>query len=130
MIDELSRAILSHYPDAIALYLFGSMASGRAGRDSDIDLALLLPGKANPVMLWQFAQTLAARAGRDVELVDLRAASTILQYQVITLGRRLWAADARAALYETFILSEKTELETRRAGLIGDIEKSGRIHGR
>lgn len=63
-------------------------------------------------------------------LLDMRAASTVMQYQVVTRGRRLWQLDARAGVYEAFVLSEKTELDTARAALIADIERDGTIHGR
>lgn len=53
-----------------------------------------------------------------------------MQYQVITRGERWWARDVRAGLYETAILSEKTELDRSRAGLLGDILREGTIHGR
>ena len=83
-------------PHLLALYLFGSAASGDAAAHSDVDLAILVEGKVDTVALWYLAQRLASRIGRDVDLVDLRAASTVLQYQIITTGRCLWARDARA----------------------------------
>ena len=74
--------------------------------------------------------TVADVAGCLVDLLDLRAASTIMQHQIITTGQRWWAGDFQAALYEAAMLSEKTELDTARAGLLGDIEKRGTIYGR
>jgi predicted nucleotidyltransferase len=119
------------FPELLALYLFGSEASGEAGPRSDVDLAVLLPGKAPPLLLWEAANAVGERLGRDVDLVDLRAASTVMQYQVITTGDRLWALDARAALYESFILSEKTALDAARALLLDDILRTGKVlaHG-
>ncbi|MEO7161227.1 MAG: nucleotidyltransferase domain-containing protein, partial [Polaromonas sp.] len=63
-----------------------------------------------------------------VDLLDLRAASTVMQYQIITTGQRWWVSDAQAALYEAAILS-KTALDSARAGLLGDIQKRGSIYG-
>ncbi|MCP5246642.1 MAG: nucleotidyltransferase domain-containing protein [Burkholderiales bacterium] len=117
-------------PHLMALYLFGSAASGDAAAHSDVDLAVLVEGKVNTVALWYLAQRLASRIGRDVDLVDLRAASTVLQYQIITTGRCLWARDARAAIYESFILSEKTALDALRRDLLHDIEQTGSVYGR
>lgn len=117
-------------PDVLAIYLFGSRATHAARHDSDLDLAVLVPGYADPLALWHLAGRLADQTGHSVDLLDLRAASTVMQYQVITTGRRLWAQDLSASLYECFILSEKTELDTARAGLLDDIHKEGRIHGR
>lgn len=116
--------------ELLAVYLFGSHARDEAGEDSDIDLAVLVAGKTDPVRLWELGQVLASTLDCDVDLIDLRAASTVMQYQIITVGRRLWEKDAQAALYECAILSDKTELDAARAGLLADIRSEGRIYGR
>jgi hypothetical protein len=82
------------------------------------------------VALWELSGALADLAGCPVDLLDLRAASTVMQYQIITTGQRWWSSDSQAALYEAAVLSEKTALDTARAGLLGDIQKRGRIYGR
>jgi hypothetical protein len=79
------------------------------------------------LLLWRLADDLAEGAGCPVDLLDLRGASTVMQYQIITTGERWWAADARAAIYEAAILSEKLELDRGRAGLLEDIGKRGTI---
>ena len=129
-IDALVTHLHARLPSLLAVYLFGSQASGTAGADSDLDLAVLVAGEVEPLRLWQLSGDLADIAGCPVDLLDLRAASTVMQYQIITSGRRLWAADAQAALFESFILSEKTALDSARAGLLADIQKEGRVYGR
>lgn len=114
----------------LAVYAFGSRVQGTAGPESDLDLAVLVAGYADPLALWALAGDLADLAGCPVDLVDLRAASTVMQYQIITQGQRWWASDAQAALYEAAILSEKTELDTARAGLLNDIQNRGSVYGR
>jgi hypothetical protein len=76
------------------------------------------------------AGDLADMAGCPVDLLDLRAASTVMQYQIVTTGQRWWARDIQAALFEVAILSEKTALDTARAGLLDDIRRTGTIYGR
>ena len=129
-IDALVTHLHARLPSLLAVYLFGSQASGTAGADSDLDLAVLVAGEVEPLRLWQLSGDLADIAGCPVDLLDLRAASTVMQYQIITSGQRLWAADAQAALFESFILSEKTALDSARAGLLADIQKEGRVYGR
>ncbi len=124
------EALRARLPDAMAIYLFGSVASGDAGPESDVDLAVLNDGTLDPVALWEIAGALADLVGRDVDLVDLRTASTVLQHQIVTRGKRLYARDARADFYEAFILSEKDALDARNAGLMGDILREGRVYGR
>lgn len=122
-------AIRTRFPQAIAIYAFGSQVQGTAGPGSDLDLALLVAGYADPIALWELASKLTDVAGCPVDLLDLRAASTVMQYQVITTGQRLWSAGLAAGLFECYVLSEKTELDTARAPLMADILATGRIHG-
>ena len=122
-------AVRLRFPQAIAIYAFGSQVQGTAGPDSDLDLALLVAGYADPIALWELASKLTDVAGCPVDLLDLRAASTVMQYQVITTGQRLWSAGLAAGLFECYVLSEKTELDTARAPLMADILATGRIHG-
>jgi predicted nucleotidyltransferase len=127
-------AVVAHLrrrlPEAMAVYLFGSVASGDAGPESDVDLAVLNDGPLDPVFVWDIACELANVVDAHVDLVDLRTASTVLQHQIVAKGRRLWARDAGADIYEAFILSEKTALEERNAGLYADILREGRVYGR
>jgi predicted nucleotidyltransferase len=130
MLEGIVKTLRQALPDVIAIYGFGSRVQGAATPDSDWDIAVLVPGRVDPVTLWTLAQDLADILGHPVDLVDLRSASTVLQYQVITGGERWWARDSRADLYETAILSEKTAIDEARAGLIRDILREGRVYGR
>ena len=120
----------SRLPGLLAVYGFGSRTQGTAGPHSDLDVAILVSGYADPLLLWELSGALADVAGCPVDLLDLRAASTVMQYQVITTGERWWVPDARAALFEAAVLSEKTDLDAARAGLLADIEKRGSVYGR
>jgi predicted nucleotidyltransferase len=128
--EAILQALQSRVPDLLAVYAFGSQVHGTAGPLSDLDLAVLVAGLADPVSLWGLSGDLADLAACPVDLLDLRAASTVMQYQVITTGERWWAKDAQAALFESAVLSDKTELDTARAGLLADIQTRGVIHGR
>ena len=122
------KRVQDRLPDLLALYAFGSRIQGQANAESDLDLAVLVPGYADPLLLFDLAGELADDAGCAVDLLDLRAASTVMQYQIITTGVRWWQKDSQAALYEAAILSEKTALDTARAPLMADIAASGKIH--
>ncbi|MGN8274570.1 type VII toxin-antitoxin system MntA family adenylyltransferase antitoxin [Pseudomonas sp. SMV71] len=128
------QALLIHLqdqlPDLLAVYLFGSHAQGTAGPDSDVDMAVLVSGEIDPMRLWQIAGDMADIANVPVDLIDLRATTTVMQYQIVTRGQRLWARDVQAGLYESFILSEKTAFDAARAGLLKDIQEKGSVYGR
>ena len=126
IIDQLR----TDFPGLLAIYGFGSRFSGQASPQSDLDLAILVEGKATAEALWAESNRLADRLGMDVDLVDLRSASTVMQYQIVTTGQRLWERDAQADIYESYILSEKTDLDALRSGQIEDIQHSGRIYDR
>ena len=126
----IQRTLQERLPGLLGLYAFGSRIRGTARPDSDLDLAVLVAGYADPLELWNLASELADLAGCPVDLLDLRAASTVMQYQVITTGQRWWAKDAQAALYEAAVLSEKTALDSARAALLADIGKEGSVYGR
>jgi predicted nucleotidyltransferase len=122
-------ALRDKWPDALAIYAFGSQLQGQANAQSDLDLAILVAGYADPLVLWNAAGTISDIVHCDVDLLDLRAATTVMQYQVITTGKCLWHADVQAGLFECFVLSEKTALDTARAPLLQDIAASGKIYG-
>lgn len=117
-------------PTLSALYVFGSQVSGLAGKDSDLDLAVLAGEPLDAEKLWDLGSQLASIANCHVDLLDLRAASTVMQYRIITIGQRFWVKDSQPALYECYILSAKTALDEARAGLLQDIQRTGVVYGR
>lgn len=127
---QLVALIRTRFPLTLAIYAFGSQVQGNANAKSDLDLAVLVAGYADPLALWDVSGQLADVVGCQVDLLDLRAASTVMQYQVITTGRRLWSAGLQADLFECFVLSEKTALDEARAPLLADIAATGRIYAR
>lgn len=128
--EALVRTLQTRLPRLLAVYAFGSRVQGAAGPNSDLDLAVLVAGHADPLVLFGLAGDLADVAGCPVDLLDLRAASTVMQYQIITTGERWWTLDAQAALFEAAVLSEKCELDAARAGLLADIQQRGTVYGR
>lgn len=126
LVDHLKEAV----PSLSAVYVFGSQVTGHATAESDLDVALLADDDLSAEELWELASSLAGLVLCDVDLLDLRAASTVMQYRIITTGKRLWAKDSQAVLYESFILSQKTALDEARAGLLQDIQTTGTVYGR
>lgn len=127
--QNLCEIILKAFPDTLAIYAFGSRVNGSANSQSDLDLAVLVQGYAEPIKLWEVANDLAEIAGCDVDLLDMRAASTVMQYQILQTGQRLWAKELEAGLFECFVLSEKLEFDEARAGLLADISQRGFVYG-
>ena len=128
--EAIVMPVLAALPQAMAIYAFGSRVKGDHRPDSDLDLAILVPGYADPLELWALAGDLSAAIDLDVDLLDLRRATTVMQYQVLTEGRRLWGREPGAGRFECFVMSEKLDFDRARAGLLADIRREGRVYGR
>lgn len=128
--EAIVSAIRSALPSVLAIYAFGSRIQGNANADSDLDLAVLVAGYADPVPLWDLSGRLADLTGCSVDLVDMRAASTVMQYQILQNGYRWWGLEPQAGLFECFVLSEKIALDSARASLLEDIRIRGSVYGR
>ena len=99
---KLNEAGLINYlrtqPDIAAEYLFGSLATGRATPQSDIDIAvLLMPVPDDPVELLnrqlELADQLRRFSDRDMDVVILNKVPLILRRQVLAHGRLLYQGD-------------------------------------
>jgi len=117
-------------PSLQAVYLFGSQATGEATEESDVDLALLLAAPLPPEQRWQLSGDLADRLGKEVDLIDLRRASTVFQHQIVTTGERLWHRGSDSDEFELTVQSEYWDLAIQRRALIADIKQRGSVHGR
>lgn len=125
---DVVACVKTHFPNALAVWAFGSVIKGTPLPDSDLDLAVLVAGYAPALALWDAASALASRVGCPVDLLDLRQASTVMQHQVITTGRCLWAQQPEGVQFELFVLNEKLALDAARAARLADIRKTGTIY--
>jgi uncharacterized protein len=98
LVDALV-ASLAGYEGVVSAYLFGSEAQGRAHRESDVDVAVLLSRKVYPLAADRFevrlrlTGRLQAAVRREVDLVILNDASPQLARRIMTGGRRLLVAE-------------------------------------
>ncbi|MFQ5512483.1 MAG: nucleotidyltransferase domain-containing protein [Candidatus Krumholzibacteriia bacterium] len=99
-----------------AVYVFGSVAEARVRDDSDVDLAFLTARARDRVAVFDAAQALAQRLGREVDLIDLRRASTVMKLQVLDKGRRIYTRDVVSAdTFEMYAYSDYARLQEERA---------------
>jgi uncharacterized protein len=129
--NAIVDTVRSSLPGVLAVYAFGSRIRGDAGPQSDLDLAVLVAGYADPLALWHAASRVAVMAGFDVDLLDLRAASTVMQHQVLTQGERWWVGEdqTQVGLFEAAMLTEKLWLDDARAATVRDVLARGRVYG-
>ena len=126
----LLASVQAKIPNLMALYVFGSRAQGTPRPDSDLDLAVLAPGYVDPALLWSLSNEIANLVNGEVDLLDLRAASTVMQYQVISTGKTVWDIGLQAHLFEVFVLSEKLALDEAREPLLRTITREGHVYAR
>lgn len=75
------------------LVLFGSSVKGAMRSDSDIDIAFLSEKNYDAYEVFMTAQELAAIIKRDVDLMDLSKASTVLKAQIVSSGRVIYCSN-------------------------------------
>lgn len=122
--------IMDKVSDVQAIYLFGSAAKEEMHQYSDIDLAILCGKPMESVELWRLAQNLAGTSGRDIDLIDLNKASTVMRMQVISQGRRLVCHDFTVCeRFEDLVFSDYARLNEEREGILESIQRQGAIYG-
>ena len=128
--SSLIEYIRQSVPGLIALYRFGSQAKGTARRESDVDLAVLARDPIPNLRRFELTQELAVQLHRDVDLVDLRNASTVMRMQVLSTGTCLDTQDESARReFEMYAYSDYARLNEERHEILKRISASGLVHG-
>jgi uncharacterized protein len=123
--------LLDAVPGCLAIYRFGSWLTDAERHDSDIDIAFLALEALPPVRRWELAQTLASIAGRDVDLVELLTASTVLRMQVVAHGELLHETDpGKVAQFADTVFSSYARLNEERREILADVARRGNIYGK
>lgn len=74
--------------------LFGSLASGRANSDSDLDIAVLGDRPLSAGRRIELIEALARLTGRAVDLVDLKTAGIVVARSAVLEGKVLFSRDS------------------------------------
>ena len=133
MTNIIIETILDHYPNVQGIYLYGTFGTEDEWPNSDVDIALLLPPaeakQAGSLMMSNLYSALVTRLRKDIDLVNLRQVSTVLQKEVVAADRRIFCADEYAAdEFEMLTLSFYQKLNEERAEILAEGLKSGRFY--
>ena len=93
--DAIARDLAGDEDLCFAI-LFGSVATGRAGSASDLDVAVFATGPLSAERKIALIARLAELSGRPVDLVDLRTAGVLVTREALTRGRLLFCRDRGA----------------------------------
>ena len=95
--------VLEAFPGAVSAYLFGSHAEGRAHRESDVDIGVLLQHERYPTDRARFdarvtlsAQIAGALQNSQVDVLILNDVPPLLARRIVTAGRRVFCVDPDA----------------------------------
>lgn len=115
--------------DPYAIVIFGSAVRGSLREDSDIDIAFLSEQETDEYQIFLAAGQLAEKLGRDVDLVDLKKASTVFKAQVIGYGKAIYVADANKFDNERIrILKEYALLNEEREEILKAIRQRKQVY--
>ena len=125
----LVSAICEKLPTVRAIYSFGSVAAGTDGPQSDIDIAILPSSKLDAVERWEMRCTLSRLMNRDVDLVDLSQVSTVMRFQVVGTGKRIYSQNTlESEKFDDLTYSTYLRFNEERKGILAEIQKRGRIY--
>jgi uncharacterized protein len=133
-LTKIIQIILHHHPKVQAIYLFGSNGTEEERPESDVDIAVLLSAsdskRLGSFMASKLHSELEQLLSKDVDLINLRQVSTVLQKEVIAANRCIYTADEFATEeFEMLTLSKYQKLNDEREGIIASALAGGRFHG-
>ena len=112
------------------LIIFGSSVKDYFGEDSDIDVAFINVKEVKPYDLYLLAQSLVLEVGREIDLIDLRQASTVFKAQILGSGEVIYSNDPKKlAEFHIRTLKEYTLLNEERAEILRNISARGSVYG-
>ena len=130
LLAEAVCRLREEFTELLAVYRFGSFGTEYERPGSDLDLVVYAGSSLPVVELWNVAQKLAAAVGRDVDIVDLATASTVMRSQVIRGGERVYCADELACeTFENYMYSSYARLNEERREILQDILRRGSVYG-
>lgn len=125
---QIIELLKKRIPELIGIYVFGSYADNSATPRSDIDLAFLTFSKIQEVEKWKIQEELASLVDCDIDLIDLKDATSILRIEVIENGKLIYCANKYEVDYfEMTSYSMYADLNESRMDILNDYrEKYGR----
>lgn len=138
-IEPAVRDFVAAKPEIDAAYVFGSIASGAARPDSDVDIAVLVSNAATAEDLFRYrlktmAELMAILGRDDVDLIVLNEASPLLAHRVLKKGKLIFerSPSARVA-FQVRTVNRYLDTQPMRQLYLSYLKKhagEGRIFGR
>lgn len=127
---EIISTIKTRIPDVMAIYIFGSYADDTSNAESDIDVAFLAKESFGNIERWKLQEHMAQRLKKDVDLIDMRQASTIMKKQVIENGERIFVIqENEVEWFESLSIWLYIDLMELNRPIYEDIKERGSVYG-
>lgn len=100
--EEIKKVVVDILKREISpwlIILFGSLVKGNFRKDSDIDIAYLSDKEISNVERFWVSQEIADSLNRDIDLIDLKKASTVLKAQIVGTGEVIYCEDEKRKIY-------------------------------
>ncbi|WP_047155267.1 type VII toxin-antitoxin system MntA family adenylyltransferase antitoxin [Aneurinibacillus tyrosinisolvens] len=111
------------------IILFGSVVKGTMHNESDIDIAFLSDQAFTEYEIFMAGQELAAKLGKEVDLVDLNRASTVLKAQIVGTGKILLDCDpSRRMVFFMRAFKEYAKLNEERQPIFDRLKERGTLY--
>jgi uncharacterized protein len=118
-IEEIIKEILIHKIKPKLIYIFGSIITNRIRKDSDIDIAILTDKQIDEYQLYMISQQLADNLKREVDIVDLKRASTVFRAEILRKGKLIYSSDNQEKMhFQLGVLHDYVFLNERRQEII------------
>ena len=96
-LEQSVLAAISTQPGIQLAILFGSLATGKGDKESDLDIAVDAGRRLNANEKTSLIGELARQTGRPVDLVDIQSIGEPLLGQVLRYGKRILGSDRHFA---------------------------------
>ena len=122
-IEKIKKILISKL-DPKLIYIFGSMLKGRTRNNSDIDVAILADREIDEYQLYMISQQLADVLRREVDLIDLRKATTVFKAEILKTGKLLYNSDNPGKMhFQLGVLQDYVFLNERRKEVIDKLTR-------
>ncbi|WP_083711587.1 type VII toxin-antitoxin system MntA family adenylyltransferase antitoxin [Domibacillus epiphyticus] len=129
LVQTIQNFLIKHINPSFII-VFGSYAKGTTHKESDIDIAFYCKGHSpTSYELFMLAQELADLLKIEVDLVNLRTASTVFQAQIFSTGKVIFCEDETLRMnMQMTALSMYAKLNEDRMPILNNVDESGSIY--
>ena len=106
------KKYVSLQDNIVVVYLFGSAATGKMRRTSDLDIAIMSTRKIDGFERITLETELSNLLQMDVDLVIFHQAQVLLQHQILKYGRLLYEKNSKVRVQQE-TSARREYLETR-----------------